>query len=322
MNKQIFISLEDILDLISKKGGKSISLQTGLKIFIEDLKPRVRPDSVKEANSNTSWIINYLNSINITETNQLNITIINKFIDYSKSRNNSNLTINKRIKNLKRMLNRLIELEIIDHNPISNFKPLKTVKKDIQYVDDETASKVLNLAYNKASAFPYIRNFIGLLIMYETGIRLNELINIHNSNIDFNENSIKLVFTKTSYERIVYISEETSKYLQSFINKNKLTNSYLMINPKTNEPIDKRDFARYIRNLGKELNISSSISPHKWRHGFATTSLMNGADIFYIKEILGHTSLQTTQIYLHSSKDFLMEQHKKNDKFSKLNLKL
>lgn len=322
MNKQTFISLDDILDLLSKKGGKSISLQTGLKIFIEDLKPRVRPDSVKEAISNTSWIINFFNSINITETNQLNIPILNKFIEYSKSRNNSNSTINKRIKNLKRMLNRLIELEIIDHNPISSFKPLKTVKKDIQYVDDETASKVLNLAYNKASTFPYIRNFIGLLIMYETGIRLNELMNIHNSNIDFIDNSIKLVFTKTSYERIVYISESTSKYLQSFINKNKLTNSYLMINPKTSEPIDKRDFAKYIRNLGKELNISSSISPHKWRHGFATTSLMNGADIFYIKEILGHTSLQTTQIYLHSSKVFLMEQHKKNDKFSKLNLKL
>lgn len=316
----------DVTELIKflTKEEKSINLRDGLMLFINNLSIRVRPDSVHEAKTNTEWIINYLESIGVISTNQLSSDAINQFINYSKSRNNKESTINKRIKSLSRMLNYLVDEEVISNNPIKKFKLLKENKSEIKFVDNETALQVIKAAYQKTlnNDFFQLRNFYGLLIMFEQGLRLNELMHLHESNFDYKNNSIKLTYTKTNKERTIFLNEDLMIKIKKFVIDHNLKNNYFMINKKTNLPIDKRDFAKWLNKIGKELGIEQSISPHKWRHGFATTSLQSGADLNYIKEILGHSSIGTTEIYLHIQNQYLENQHKKFSKLSELAYRL
>lgn len=316
------INVTELISFLTKEE-KTINLKDGLSLFINNLSFRARPESVHEAKTNTKWIIDYLESIGVYNTNQLNADSINKFISYSKARNNKTSTINKRIKSLSRLLNYLVDEEIISINPIIKFKLLKENKAEIKFVDDETASKVIKAAYKKTlnNDFFQLRNFYGLLIMYEQGLRLNELMHLHESNFNYKNNSIKITYTKTSKERTIFLNDDLMNDIKIFVDNYDLKNKYFMLNKKTNLPIDKRDFAKWLNNIGKEIGIEQSISPHKWRHGFATTSLQSGADINYIKEILGHSSISTTEIYLHIQNQYLEKQHKKYSKLAQLNYK-
>ena len=165
----------------------------------------------------------------------------------------------------------------------------------------EEVDKLLDI--NTVTPFDY-RNKAMLELLYGTGLRISEMLDLKLGDIDF-ENCIVRCFGKGSKERIVpigeYIIDSLTSYLNNgrnyLLNKKKVSD-YLFLN-KNGSRISRFSFFKIIKKLLREKDIKKDISPHSLRHSFATHMLENGADLRSIQELLGHSDIATTRIYTH-----------------------
>lgn len=154
-----------------------------------------------------------------------------------------------------------------------------------------------------------LRNRLIFEMLYATGFRLSELDNLKLCDIDLNNKKIK-VMGKGGKERIVYFGEYALFYLEKYLDygRNDLlkgnTSDYLLIN-KDGEHLTSRGIQYIVDKVVKEAALKHKISPHVLRHTFATDLLNNGADLKSVQELLGHSSLSTTQIYTHVTNERL-----------------
>ena len=154
-----------------------------------------------------------------------------------------------------------------------------------------------------------IRNRCILELLYATGMRVGELVNIKLNDIDLKVKYIKLL-GKGNKERIVYFGDYAKEYLEKYIYevrdnllKNKKSDYLFINNSGTN--LSSRGVELIIKNIIKETSIKSNITPHVLSHTFATHLLIEGCDILSVQELLGHESLRATQIYTHITKERL-----------------
>ena len=152
-----------------------------------------------------------------------------------------------------------------------------------------------------------------LELMYSSGLRVSELINLELSDIDLNNNYVRC-FGKGSKERIVPVGEYSSKYLSIYINeyRDSMKKGYytekIFLNNHGKE-MTRQGFFKIIKKIAKDKDINKNITPHMLRHSFATHLLNNGADLRTIQEMLGHSSISTTQIYTNVTNDILKENY-------------
>ena len=157
------------------------------------------------------------------------------------------------------------------------------------------------------------RNKAILELLYATGFRISELINIKLEDIDFQMATIKTM-GKGNKERIVPIGDYANYYVKIYIEKyrpqflkNK-TSNYLFISDRSNK-LSRQNVFIFLKKIALEKNIKTNFSPHTLRHSFATHLLENGADLRIIGEMLGHSSIKTTQIYTNLSDNFRKENY-------------
>ena len=266
---------------------------------------------VKKHSDNT--IINYRSDlIEFYEYNGDSIDIkkddINKYLMYLYDNNVNKSSIARKLSSLRTYYDYLVKKELID---INYFKMFKNPKKDRglpKYVKEDDIDKMFLV--------PNTRNWIGqrnLLIirmLYATGVRISELVNIKLNDININDRTIKIL-GKGSKERIVVFGNNTKECLDDYINRGRRevdihSSSYLFLNKDGNKLS-----TRYIRKILDDIIFKASIemhvSPHMLRHTFATGMLNNGADLVSVKDLLGHESLNTTSIYTHVSDDKIRE---------------
>ncbi|WP_372800907.1 site-specific tyrosine recombinase XerD [Lutibacter sp.] len=156
------------------------------------------------------------------------------------------------------------------------------------------------------------RNRTILETLYSCGLRVSELINLQISDLFFEEGFIKVI-GKGNKQRFVPINEQTQKYILLYIksirNKIKIQKGYedtLFLN-RRGKQLTRVMIFTIIKNLAEKANIKKKISPHTFRHSFATHLLERGADLRAIQQMLGHESITTTEIYMHLDKSFLKE---------------
>ncbi len=157
-----------------------------------------------------------------------------------------------------------------------------------------------------------------LELMYSSGLRVSELINLKLSNINFPEKILK-VTGKGSKERIVPIGDFAMEYLLLYMNRvrnvSRFKNSNcLFINTKTGKPYSRQSFFKKIKYYAMKAGITKKVSPHTLRHSFATHLLENGADLIMVQKMLGHTNIETTQIYTQVTTQRIISAY---DKYSK-----
>lgn len=255
----------------------------------------------KKYSSNT--VLSYKENLQIFlgEMNNKNFNVINSddiknFLikEYTKS----SKTKAHYITVLNSFYNFLIKENLININPLENIKLPKIEKKLPDFLTIEEVNKLLDIPLN--NAFDY-RNKAMLETLYATGIRISELINLKLSDIDYDNDFIRVV-GKGSKERIVPFNDICKKYLIEYINvfrskllKNK-DSEYIFINSLSSN-ISRQGFFKILKELCSKKGISKNVSPHTLRHSFATHLLNNGADLRIIQELLGHSDLSTTQIY-------------------------
>ena len=155
-----------------------------------------------------------------------------------------------------------------------------------------------------------IRNRAMLELLYATGLRVSELISLKFSNIDIEECYVK-IFGKGNKERLVKNKKKAQLYLKRYLRVRKKTKSEFVFLTRLNKPISRIEFWRQLKQIALKAGIMKNITPHTLRHSFATHLLTGGADIRFVQEMLGHSSISTTQRYTHVTQERLKEQHKK-----------
>ena len=244
--------------------------------------------------------LEFLNENNIKNYNNIEYSDIRIFINYLYENKYNNKTISRHISSLRSFFKYLKNNNIIKNNPmllISNPKLEKKLPKYLNYNDIEKLLK----AYDINNCLG-VRNALILEMLYSTGIRVGEIVNIELSNITISDKAMKIK-GKGNKERIVYFGSRCLELLQLYlknsyneINKNNL--EYLFLS-KTGKQISDREIRKIVDDAAIIVGINMKISPHVLRHTFATHMLTEGADLRSVQELLGHENLSTTQVYTH-----------------------
>ena len=248
----------------------------------------------------------FLKKENITRLQDVDYKMLRKYLNYMTENKYSNKTISRKLSSLRTFFKYLVKKEIINDNPmilISNPKEEKKLPKYLNYGEIE---KILEIP-NKETTLG-LRNACILEILYSTGIRVSELVNLKIRDIDFYNKKIR-VLGKGNKERIVLFGNRCEHLLERYIKEsravlNKKKVEYLFLN-NLGQNISVRSIENIIDKIEKEACLKFSISPHVFRHTFATHLLDNGADLNSVKELLGHENLNTTAIYTHVSNERL-----------------
>lgn len=185
-------------------------------------------------------------------------------------------------------------------NPCDGIKHPKLSKKLPEYLTSEEINKLFDIRLTKPIDY---RNKAMLEVLYATGTRISELINLELNQIDFDECIIR-VTGKGKKDRIIPIGDTAMDALKNYILNYRIflvktnDNNYVFLNKNGNK-ISRQGFFKILKGLAFDAGIKKDISPHTIRHSFATNLLNNGADLRIIQELLGHENLQTTEIYSH-----------------------
>jgi len=144
-----------------------------------------------------------------------------------------------------------------------------------------------------------LKSNLMLQMIYSSGLRVSEIVNLRKQDLDFNENTGWVRAGKGKKDRMILLSKKLSKRLIKFIEKNQDWN-YLF---SKNNPLTTRNIQKIVQKAAKKAEIEKEVHPHTLRHSFATHLLDGGTDIRMIQEILGHSNISTTMINVHISKE-------------------
>lgn len=285
---------------------KSISLDLAYENYINQAKVKCRKETVIYYEKKWAVLKPILKDLNFHYTSDLTKTNYNTIINILISKNYCNATINKYCDLLKSILKINVELDYIPYSPLANIKKLKETIPEVKTITQENIEKIFNYMFNQPKTFLNVRDTLGILIMNDTGVRANELVNIKVKNINIQKNTIYLDFTKTHEPRYVFIQDKTIEWLNMYL-KFHNGNEYLFLTLEGKQ-LQRDSMYHKLEKIKKELKISQSITPHKWRHTFATNLIKNNVNLNTIMKVMGHTQYSTTQRYLHQETDELKNQ--------------
>jgi len=275
----------------------------------------------KEKNFSKNTIVAYKNDLEtfklfclgqyeISDISKVAYPIIRNWIINLSEKNLYPLTINHKKSSLSKYYDFLLKTQVNKVSPLKNHKRLKVQKKLIIPFSEDEVFKVVDVF---SKDFEGKRNLLIVDTLYSTGIRRDELINIKLNNVFLNEDLIK-VLGKRNKERLVPVLSGLNKRIKDYLNFRKKidsTSSNLFITNK-GKSIGPSLVYRVVKKYFSKVSTKVKTSPHVLRHSFATHMLNNGADINSIKEIMGHSSLASTQIYTKIKLPTIINDYKKN----------
>lgn len=241
----------------------------------------------------------YLNNKMINKVTSKDIA---SYIDHLTDLKEADKTIARKIVSIRTFFDFLMKEKRINVNPCEKIESPKLRKSLPKTLNFEEINKLLDLKPKTALEY---RNRAMIELMYATGLRVSELVNLELNDINVKDNYIR-VYGKGKKERIVPMAEITTNILNEYISvyRDSLLKGYLtdkVFISSYGKGITRQAFFKILKKIAKEQGIEKDFSPHTLRHSFATHLLEYGADLRSIGEMLGHENIKTTQIYTHLS---------------------
>lgn len=236
---------------------------------------------------------------------------IKQYLKALKEAKMSDKSISRNISSIRTFYKFLLVEKIILNNPIELIELPKTKKSLPNVLSIEEVDRLLDIAV----VDPFTsRNKAMLELMYATGLRVSELVNLKVKDIDLEEALVKTM-GKGNKERVIPIGDYALHAIEHYLTYDRdqllkrRINDSLFLNNHGNQ-LTRQGFFKILKKLAKEKEITTNFSPHTLRHSFATHLLNGGADLRSIQELLGHSDISTTQIYTHVSNELLKENYK------------
>ncbi len=275
------------------------------------LEKKLSRNTIINYNFDLKSYIEYLKSINRLNPNTIVLKDINEYLKQLKKDKLNSKSIARHITTIREFHKYLIRSHLVKEDITLNLENIKLSKTLPVTINEQDMENILDI--DLKNAFKY-RDKAMLELMYGSGLRVSELINLTIYSIDLDNDCI-LIEGKGKKERIVpissYAKESLINYLEirpTLLKRKKSLTDKLFLN-NHGEGITRHGFNYIFQNILKEKNLDIKATPHSLRHTFATTLLNNGADLRSIQELLGHSDIVTTRIYTHLENQKIKEEY-------------
>lgn len=249
----------------------------------------------------------YLSSLKINYL-KVDKDIIREYLKVLGNSNYKSSSINRILSSLKNYYDYLEYKHLIEYNPLKDLNRPKKEKRLPNFINNNDYEEIIKKSLERTDFIGH-RNTLLLELLYSSGIRISEALNIKIKDINIGDKSIRIL-GKGSKMRIVYFGEYAKEYLEEYLKVRNSSLEYLFLN-KNNTLLTRRGAEYIISNLVKTSLLKKKVTPHTFRHSYATEMLNNGADIRSVQELLGHSSLSTTGIYTHVTNEVVRREYLK-----------
>ena len=230
---------------------------------------------------------------------------VREYLTYLNEKEEKSTSVRRKISTLKTFYKFLYINNYMDKKdyPMTRIAVPKTEKRLPKFIYYNDLLEIIN---ESSKTNDNVRDKLIIEMLYATGVRVSELVNIKINDIDF-ENKRIIVHGKGNKERVVYYGDYAKEVLEEYLSVHyRKDTEYLFVNSKGNKLTD-RGVRYIIDKIMDKLSIKTHVTPHVLRHTFATDMLNNGCDIKVVQELLGHSSLRATEIYTHVTNERLKE---------------
>lgn len=295
-----------------------MSINENSKQDLEDFKSYIIAEknfSKHTAKAYCSDILSYLIWLEDTACEEVNFSKIREYIHFIQKFNYKKTTVARKIASLRTFYKYLYRERKVDSNPAMNLNNPKRPKSLPKFLTPDEVENILN--NTKIETPAGYRNRTILELLWATGMRISELSGLNFGDLNLENNEIR-VFGKGSKERIILVTDRAKNYLERYIETARPLipkgfpvppqneDSPVFIN-NTGYRLQTRTVRNAINEIVEKINLPKHVTPHVFRHSFATHLIENGADLRIVQELLGHASISNTQIYTHISTQHLKE---------------
>lgn len=247
----------------------------------------------------------------------VDLNLLNQYITNLRGRKGyRDTTTARKVAALKSFFGFLAENGVIAEDPTQSLASPRVGRSLPKCLTEEEVTMLLDLA-SQSGSDEGIRDATILELLYATGLRVGELVSLDVQNVDLEESNIRC-WGKGSKERIVYLYPKALAELKNYLNtaRLKLLGSHraqpaLFVNHR-GQRLTRQWVWNIMKGYGEKAHISQRITPHTLRHSFATHLLQNGASLRHVQELLGHSSISTTQVYTHVTGNYLHREYEKS----------
>lgn len=295
-----------------------MGLNTNSKQDLEDFKTYILAEknfSKHTARAYCSDILSFLVWMEDTSCEDVNFSKVRDYLHFIQKFNYKKTTIARKIASIRTFYKFLYRERKVTSNPAMNLTTPKRPKSLPKFLTPEEVEKILNNVKIETPAG--YRNRAILELLWATGMRISELSGLNFGDLNLENNEIR-VFGKGSKERIILVTDRAKTYLERYINSARVlvAKGYRLEVPTESSPVfinntgyrlQPRTIRNVINEIVDKIELPKHVTPHMFRHSFATHLIENGADLRIVQELLGHASISNTQIYTHVSMQHMKE---------------
>ena len=295
-----------------------MGLNTNSKQDLEDFKTYILAEknfSKHTARAYCSDILSFLVWMEDTSCEDVNFSKVRDYLHFIQKFNYKKTTIARKIASIRTFYKFLYRERKVTSNPAMNLTTPKRPKSLPKFLTPEEVEKILNNVKIETPAG--YRNRAILELLWATGMRISELSGLNFGDLNLENNEIR-VFGKGSKERIILVTDRAKTYLERYINSARVlvAKGYRLEEPTESSPVfinntgyrlQPRTIRIVINEIVDKIELPKHVTPHMFRHSFATHLIENGADLRIVQELLGHASISNTQIYTHVSMQHMKE---------------
>ena len=292
--------------------GCIITVNNQDKVYVDEFKTYLAVEknfSEHTVSAYCSDVISFIIWLNGSDCTKVDFNKLREYLHFIQKFDYKKTTVARKTASIRTFYKFMFREKYVDNNPSASLTAPKRPKSLPKFLTPQEVEQILsNIKIETPAGF---RNRVILELLWATGMRVSELSNLNFGDLNLDENEIR-VFGKGAKERIVLISERAKKYLMQYINSARkliapeynigdiTDDSPIFIN-STGYRLQNKTIRNAINDVVSQIELPKKVTPHVFRHSFATKLIENGADLRVVQELLGHAGISNTQIYTHIS---------------------